>query len=444
VRVIIQKPDNLTPIIIVGAKNMPAGFRIFLTIIALLMVSWMAGGVTAASIGTDWKERVPVEGSSFSGVMFSSDGSKVFAGGSQMYLRSWDGEQHWGGQTGFISAMSVDGNYVAYGQGNALGMLDKDGREMWTRNMDGEVRAVAVSGDGTLVISADNRGNINSWSKNGEFYGRNKTDLVKQIAISPLNSLVVTTTESGLVFFTPSLDPVWSDIKNGSVDTDIFFSGDGSTVITSGGKRVSSHTNTGIINWMNDVARAAITSTACSYDGSVIVIGCEDGSVQAMDRYGKVHWTYPVGQWTNSVAVSRDARVIVAAGIDQTLYVLDHGGKLLVKKQMASIIHPRSIAVSADGTRIAVADEYALNGYTLSTGPDHIELVTVIPTTSARYTDTPTPSPTTQTTVMVTPDTPEPVTPVPVTTTPQSPLDPVTVLLAIGAGLSLVHERRKG
>lgn len=439
----IHKPDNLSPIIIVGDKNMPAGFRVFLTITALLMVSCMAGVVTAANIGTEWKERVPVEGSPFSGVVFSSDGSKVFAGGSQMYLRSWDGEQHWGGRNGFVAAMSADGNYVAYGQGNALVMLDKDGMEMWSRTMGGEVRAMAVSKDGTYVISADNKGNINSWYKNGEFYSRNTTDLIKQIAISPLNTLVVTTTDTGLKFFTPALVPVWSDSKNGSIDTDIIFSGDGSTVITSGGTRVSSHTNSGTLNWMIDVTGDAITGMACSHDCSVIVIGCQDGSVQAMDRYGKIHWTYPAGQWTNSVAVSRDARVIVAAGIDKNLYVLDHGGKLQAKKMMGSIIHPRSLAISADGTRIAVADEYKLNGLALSSDTDSIEMVTLIPGISARSTDTPTTLPTTEITVIVTPATPVPVTPVPVTTTPQSPSGPVTAILSIGAGLSLVHWGRK-
>jgi DNA-binding beta-propeller fold protein YncE len=232
------------------------------------------------------------------------------------------------------------------------------------------------------------------------------------------------------------------DFKNGSIDTDIIFSGDGSMVITSGGTRVSSHTNTGTLNWMIDVTGDAITGMACSYDCSVSVIGCQDGSVQAMDRYGKIHWTYPAGQWTNSVAVSRDARVIVAAGIDRNLYVLDHGGRLLLKKKMNTIIHPRSLAVSPDGKRIAVADEYALYGLTLSTDPDFIERVTVIPT-SARYTDLPTSLPTTGPNVITTTAIPVMTTPVPVTTTPKSPPDPVTAILAIGAGLSLVHGRRK-
>ena len=226
--------------------------RFFLAI-TVLLIYCIAGQVTAVSIVTEWKERIPFEGSSYNGLMFSSDGEKIFAGGSQMYLRSWDGKLHWGGHPGFIATMSADGNHVVYGQGNSLVVLYKNGVENWTRNMDGEVKAVAVSNDGTYVISVDSRGNINTWNINGEFYARNTTDIVKQIAISPSETLVVATTESGLKFFTPALNPVWSDTKNGSIDTDILFSEDGSTIITSGGKRVSSHTNTGKLNWMNDI-----------------------------------------------------------------------------------------------------------------------------------------------------------------------------------------------
>jgi WD40 repeat protein len=438
----IHKPDNLTPIIIVGDEKMRAGFRVFLAI--TVIVSCMAGVVTAASIGTEWRERVPTDGSTYYGVMITSDGSKVFTGGNLMYIRSWDGEQHWGGRNGFVATMSADGNYVVYGQGKSVVMLYNDGVENWTRNMDGEVRAVAVSKNGTYVVSADDRGNINTWETSGELFGRNTTDLIKQVAISPLDTLVVATTEKGLKFFAPDLDPVWSDTKNGSVDTDIFFSGDGSTIITSGGTRVSSHTNTGKLNWMNDITKNPIISTACSYDGSVIVISSQDYTVQALDRYGTIHWTYPVEQWVNSVGVSRDASVIVAAGVDRNLYVLNSGGKLLAKKTMNTIIHPRSIAVSADGRRIAVADEFALNGLSLSLDTGNTGPVTGTPVTPAPYTETRTPVPAPETTVMVTPVTPVQGTPLPVTTTPRSPVDPVAAILAIGAGLSLVQRGRKG
>jgi hypothetical protein len=72
---------------------MAEGFRVFRVLAALLVVSCMAGVVTAASIGTEWKERVQLDGSSYRNVMMTSDGSRVFAGGTQLYVRNWDGEK---------------------------------------------------------------------------------------------------------------------------------------------------------------------------------------------------------------------------------------------------------------------------------------------------------------------------------------------------------------
>jgi WD40 repeat protein len=329
---------------------------------------------------------------------------------------------------------------VVFGEGKTVMMLFKNGDENWSRNMNGEVTAVAVSKSGNFVVSADNQGNINIWDINGDLYARNQTDLVKKVAISPNENLVVATTITGLKYFNPVLTPIWFDTKNGSIDTDIIFSADGSTIITSGGKRVSSHTSSGRLNWMNDVSKTAILDIACSYDCSVIVVGTEDGNVKAMDRYGVIHWTYPVGQWINSVAVSRDASVVAAAGIDRNLYILDLSGKLQTKRLMSTIIHTQSIAVSPDGRRIVVADERALSGLTYTPDPDIIETVPTPVQVTTQYTYTPTTVPITERTTVITPVITEPVTAVPTPT--KSPLHPAMALIAAVAGLALVVWRR--
>ncbi|MEI8331586.1 MAG: hypothetical protein WCF90_08075 [Methanomicrobiales archaeon] len=146
------------------------------------------------------------------------------------------------------------------------------------------------------------------------------------------------------------------------------------------------------------------------------------------------------GQWVNSVAVSRYASDIVAAGIDQNLYIVDHGGKLLVKKQTFSIIYPWALAISAKGTHIAVADEYALIRFSLSL-EEMTEQVTPIPRTTTRYTDTVTPVPTIETTRAITSVIPKPVTTLPLPI--KSPLNPAGTMLAAGLGsLEMLGMRR--
>jgi WD40 repeat protein len=231
--------------------------------------------------------------------------------------------------------------------------------------MEGQIRAVAVAPNGSFVISADDLGNYNSWGSNGDFYGRNKTNAPKHITISPTRDLVIATTDGGIRFFTPGLEPIWSDNRSGSLDEYIVISGDGSTIITAGGPRLSSHTSRGGFNWQAYVTDAAINDVACNDDCSLIVVGSQDNTVQGIDRYGKTHWTYQTGQWTNAVGVSKSGSVIAAGANDGTIFVLDHGGELLTKRKLDGRIQMRSIAVSRDGTRIVAADQYKLYGMNL-------------------------------------------------------------------------------
>lgn len=336
-----------------------------LVVLFLLLAACIIGTAAAISLGTDWKQPPVLDDNAFSGVTLTPDGSTVYSGGSQLLVRSWDGTSHWGGQPGFVAAMSADGKYVVTSSGNTVTLLNSTGTQLWSRNMDGQVRAVAVSPNGTFVISADDKGNYNSWAPNGEFYGRNKTALVKRVAVSPAGDLVVATTEGGIRYFTPSLQPVWDDNRSGSLDDFIVISDDGSTVITAGGSRLSSHTDTGGFNWQADVTKGAINDVACNEDCSIIVVGSQDNTVQAVDRYGRTHWTFPTGQWANAVAASRSGSVIAAGANDGTVFILDHGGNLQTKRKLDGRIQMRSIAVSRDGSRVVAADQYNLYGMSL-------------------------------------------------------------------------------
>jgi len=408
----------------------------------IILASCVIGIAAGASLGTDWTQRSPTD-SSFSGVQISVDGSTVFAGGNQMLVRSWNGDSHYGGRTGYIAAMSPDGNYVVHALGESVNLLNSKGEPLWTRTMPAPVRAVAVSRDATIIISADDNGNYNSWAKNGDFYGRTTDDRAKKIAVSRTGDLIVATTEGGIRFYDGAMNLKWADNKSGSLDTYIAISSDGSTVITAGGTRLSSHTSGGELNWMNEVTKDTILDMACTEDGSAIIVGGQDGAVTAVDRYGKTHWTYSTGgQWAKAVGISRDASVIAAGANDGTVYVLDHGGSLLTKRNMGGIIQLRSLAVSRDGTRIVVADQYHLNGLSVLGDTTAEGLVTYTPTPLnpvlryTRETTVPTVSP-----VLTLPVTEEtPVTPTPLQKSPFDPMFGILALITAGAGFLMMRD----
>jgi len=414
-------------------------FRMNLIIAGFLLLICLIGIVTASGLAHTWKER-PAGDGSFSGVLFSTDGSTVFAGGNQILVRSWNGDKRWGGLSGTLATMSADGNRVISAIDNSIRVFDNTGQEIWTRNEGAPFRAVAISNDGSLIIGADNNGYIHSYKTNGERWGRNKTDLIKKIAISPSKSLVVAISEDGLKFFSPAMDQIWVDNRTGSLDSFIAFSADSSTVITSGDTIVSSFTNSGELNWRKDVTQNAIIDMACSVDCTSIVLGSQDGNVWNLNKQGETRWTYPAGSWINGVGVSRDGSVIAAGALDGTLYILDKDGNLLTTTKTDTLIQQRSVAVSRDGKRIVVADQGALYGFDLFGEPEVTSKKTITPTSlSPTTSSTPLPVKTTQPKTfpsMIVTTLPE------TTSTPKSALTPFLTIIASASLLFIVIIRK--
>jgi WD40 repeat protein len=421
---------------------MKTGFRFRLLVISCILAGCLAGAAGATDLGMDWKERAPEEGP-FLGVMITPDASLVYAGGNYMSVRSWDGDLHWGGRYGRSAAMSNDGKRMVMAVGNKIFVLDNKGTENWSRTMDGYVRAVAISPNGSYVISGDDKGNYNSWGKNGEFIARLQNQTANAIAYAPSGDLVIVATDKGLRFYNRKLELIWCDDRTESRDTFIAIAGDGSTVIVAGNNQVASYTRDGTLNWRREITTEPIIDMHCSFDCYTIIVAGQDKNVVALDRFGVVHWKYQVGQWVNAVGVSRDASVIAAGGIDRTLYVLDRSGTLVTKRKTDNIIQPGSIAVSSDGRRIVVADQSNLYGFSLigdAVAPDVSETFTQpplnpVPTTNPTIIPVTTPAtiPVVMTTTMTT---------VPVKPTTYSPVNPLILLPALGAAFLLCRRIR--
>ncbi|HSQ93799.1 MAG TPA: hypothetical protein VLL74_05865, partial [Methanoregula sp.] len=336
-----------------------------------------------------------------------------------------------------------NGKRVVMGVGNKLSVLDNKGVENWSRNMEGYVRAVAVSPNGSFILSADDKGNYNSWDKDGVLVSRLQNKTANAMVYAPSGNLVVVSTDSGLRFYDRKLDLIWYDNRTESRDSFITISGDGSTVIVAGYNQVASYSSDGTLNWRREITREPIIDMACSLDCSAIFVVGQDKEIVAVDRYGMVRWTYEVGQWVNAVGVSRDASVIAAGGIDRTVYVFDRSGRLITKRTTDAIIQPRSIAVSSDGRKIVVADQMNLYGFSMigdAVAPDVPETYTLaplnpVPTTNP--TTFPTTCPTSEDTpVLITP------TPLPAPPTTYAPVNPLLVLPALGAAVLLCRPRR--
>jgi WD40 repeat protein len=419
---------------------MSTGLWFRLLVISCILAGCLAGAAGAASLGTDWKERAPDEGP-YLGVMITPDASLVYAGGENIDVRSWDKEIHWGSRPARVAALSDDGKRVVIGEGNKLSVLDNKGIENWSRDMDGYVKAVAISPNGSFIISADDKGNYNSWGKDGDMIARLYNQTANTIAYAPSGDLVVVATDGGLRFYNRKLELIWYDNRTESRDSFIAISGDGSSVIVAGYNQVASYTRDGTLNWREEITTDPIIDMHCSFDCSVIIVAGQDKNIMAIDRYGTVRWKYEVGEWVNAVGVSRDASVIAAGGIDRTVYVLDRSGTLITRKKTDAIIQPRSIAVSSDGRRIVVADQMNLYGFSVvgdAVAPDVPETYTQAPLNPVPTTN-PTPMPATSqgttTAISIVPATSTTTVPAPPTT--YSPVNPLLLVPALGAAVVL-------
>jgi len=344
---------------------MTTGTRILVLSSLFILAASLVGNASAMNIGIDWKQSPYLPESVFSSVTITPDASTAFAGGSQILVRNWNGSMRWGGQPGFITSMSPDGEWIVISNGITATLYNRPGQEMWSRSMGGAVRAVAVAPKAAFIVMADEMGNWITWSRNGELLNRNKTEVAKRLAIPPAGNLIVAATENGLRYYSSTLTPLWTDPREGSLDEYILISQDGSTILTYGGRRLSSLTPEGELNWQVDVSTAAINDVACSQDGSFIVVGSQDNAVRGLDRYGKIHWTVKTVQWPNAVGTSANG-VVVAAGVnDGSVIILDHHGKEQTKKQFDQRIQPRTLAMSRDGTKVVVADQRYLYGLAL-------------------------------------------------------------------------------
>lgn len=420
---------------------MSTGFRFRLLLISCILTGCLIGAAAATSLGTDWKERASAE-APFLGVLITPDASLVYAGGPEMLVRSWDREIHWGYRPARVAALSYDGKRIAMAVGNKLSLLDERGIENWSRTMEGYVKAVAISPNGSVVISANEKGDYISWGRDGEFIARLHNQTANAIAIAPSTDLVVVATDNGLRFYNHRLELLWCDNRTESRDTFIAIAGDGSTVIVAGSNQVASYTRYGTLNWRRQITTNPILDMHCSFDCYTIIIAGQDKTIFALDRFGVVRWKYETEHWINSIGVSRYASVIAAGGIDRILYVFDRSGTLLTTKKTDNLIQPGSIAVSSDGSRIVVADQSNLYGFSLigdAVPPDDLETytrpsLTPVPTTVPVTI----PATTATTSVVLTTTT----TTVPVKSTTYSPLNPLLFLPAIGAAFLLCKRMR--
>jgi WD40 repeat protein len=316
----------------------------------------------AAAINPLW--TVPASpGDQLSMVVVSQDGSTIVAGGDQLIVLSPDGKKRWSGWSSALLDISRDGRYIATSQAQTVRLFSGSGTLLWTQSIGTPVTDLSMSPDGG-IIAASGSGIVQTFYNSGIGLGANGTPMVNHIKISPNKDQIIITTEKDLRRVNLSIVPEWYD-TNSTQDL-VAISGDGTLFVTATFNRIRLYYGSGALLWDRTITGGNTLALAFSRDGSTIVTGRDDKTVRVMDKNGTLLWTATTGDWVQSVAVSDDGSTVLAGSRDRNLYVYDRAGTLLGTFTANAPISSHSVAVSGDGSVIAVVDTSAVYGFSRS------------------------------------------------------------------------------
>ena len=358
-------------------------------------------------------------GDQLSMVVVSADGSTVVAGGDQLIVLSGDGKKRWSGWSSTLLDISSDGRYIATSQAQTVRLFSGSGTQIWTQSVDTPVTDLSMSPDGAYIV-ASAKNVVRTFYNSGMGFGSNTTPAVNHIKLSPNKDQIIISTAVDLRRVNLSIVPEWYDTNSTQDLVDI--SSDGLYFVTATYNRVRLYYGSGALAWDRTIPGGNTLALAISRDGSTIVTGRDDRTVRVMDRTGSLLWSATTGDWVTSVAVSDDGSTILAGSRDKNLYVYDRAGTLLGTFSATAPITSHSVAVSGDGSVIAVVDTAAVYGFSHS---QFTRVATPAPTTISPPTASPVPTASAS---------PLPITSVPIpspTSTPKAGLPVLSPIVAL-------------
>lgn len=370
----------------------------------------------ASAVDPLWTQPASTSGE-LSCVVISGDGSTIVAGGDQLIALSRDGQKLWTGWSGESLAISRDGNYILTSREQTVRMFSGSGTLLWDMSLGDYVKEVTMTPDVSLV-AAGGGSRVRLINASGIGFRQNTSLPFNHIRFFPDGDQVVITTKNGIQTSNLTLFSEWTDAN---VTQDLVeVAADGSSFVTVTNNRIRLYTRDGSLQWDRALPGGNALAFAYSRDGSTIVVGRDDTTVQALDHNGTLLWTDRAAHWITSVAVSDDGNTIAAGSMDKSLSVYDRAGTKLGSSAAKNPIRARSVAMSGDGSVIAFVDASAVYGFSRSQFTQPV--TTAVPPSPATVT-TPAPSPTY-------PATPTPAASSPAATT-QADVPPVIPLISL-------------
>jgi WD40 repeat protein len=296
-------------------------------------------------------------------VVISADGSTIVAGGDQLIALSRDGRKLWSGWSGSHLAISRDGNYIVTSRDQTVRMISGTGTMLWDTSLGVPVTDLSMTPDAAL-IAASGGDRVRVINGTGDGFRQNTSVLVRHVRLFPDGNRLVITTPTGIQTSNLTLFSEWTD-TNVTQDY-VEVAADGSSYVTVTNNRVRFYNRSGTLLWDRALPGGNALDFAYSRDGSTIVVGRDDNTIEVLDRDGTLLWTERASYWVTSVAVSDDGNTIAAGSFDKSLSVYTRAGTKLGSSTASNPIKSHSVAVSGDGSVIVAVDGSAVYGFSRS------------------------------------------------------------------------------
>ncbi len=293
----------------------------------------------------------------------SNDGKVIVVSSDLVHI--FDRKGGLAGTTWHANAIAVNaaGSLVVSGTGDAARGVSRNGSELWSA--PNASVAVAVSNDGATIAALGPGGLLSTFTAAGGRVGTTDTGATGEalaVAVSKNGSVVVTTDGGGVRAFTRKGAHRWSvELATPSAlamnaSGDLVAVGDGGSVkfFNLTGERLARFPTSG-----------RVRSLAMTPSANLTVAGGEDGSVAALGPGGELLWNRSAGAPVNRVAVSGSGALVAVASADRRLRLLAGNGTPLWDAGLAG--DPLSLSLSADGTTVAVGCDEG-TAYVFDTG----------------------------------------------------------------------------
>jgi WD40 repeat protein len=304
-------------------------------------VALSANGKSIVSAGDDgmvrlWERRTPSEPArAYEGTVesttFGSNGKTILTAGPGARILRWDSDRVPSGNTE-SGPIDKQVTATAWGPGGEFLVIGRSDGKLLLRYQQGTisdkyfseahaagVTSIAVSGDGRIIVSGDEKGNVRLWDRQGNSIGhtsKGHEGRVASVAINSNGQTIVSGGSDGRVLR-------WN--LQGSVVspplTTSYSSGTGETVAVSpDGRFIVSGSERGMMRLWDGQANRAFkgheTNVSClafSSDSELIVSGADDGTVRLWDLHGQPVGPEFKGQAAiTSVALSPDKNTLVS------------------------------------------------------------------------------------------------------------------------------------